>query len=334
MRLTIELNDFQRRVLGDAMRAGEGSPSELVEAAIAFDASRPLDPRWREPRPRPPARRRRVGARLDAVLAPATGRAVELRAGDRLVVEQLVDGQCVDLTVRSTATGAHFSAARTRAEHGIHPSVGDVLWSEPPEVPLLRIAADSAPGHDLCFPPCTPFEYERLTGISGHRGCHELLAGATRRWFRHDARGECNGPTGLDVLNLWLPTAVTPDGELRSWPVACRRGDAVEFEALTDVLVTLSACPDDLFGSSQYVPGPVRLLVDRVAGRDAAPIRTSRAMPTPRSALPRHALAVTVRDAHAEHLDRVRAGGWLGTSRAAVARALLFRWYEATVAQP
>src|SRR6476659_8673450 len=63
-----------------------------------------------------------------------------------------------------------------------------------------------------------------------------------------------------DPLNLWLPTAVKTSGELRSWPASCRRGDYVGLRAETDVLVVLSACPDDLYGSSQYEPKPVRLI--------------------------------------------------------------------------
>jgi hypothetical protein len=52
-------------------------------------------------------------------------------------------------------------------------------------------------------------------------------------------------------------------------------------------------------------------------------------MVSPRSALVRHSLSATVPAELVAHLDRVRAGEWLGTTRPAVARALLLRWYEA-----
>jgi uncharacterized protein YcgI (DUF1989 family) len=323
MRLTIELTGFQRDVIRRLADRPGTTLAGLLSEAITFDAARPVDPRWSTPRPRAPRNRarsthrstQRSNPRLDAVLPPATGRALLLRRGDRLTIEQLADGQCVDLTARELATGRRLSAARTRAEHGIHPSVGDTLWCQPPEMGLLRITHDTAPAHDLCFPPCSAFEYERLTGLTGHRSCHELLIGATRRWYAQHAPGKFDRSTeqAPDVLNLWLPSEVGADGGLRSWPVACRRGDAVELEVVADdVLVTLSTCPDDLFGSSQYAPSPVRVVVD---GPSSEPIRMSRAMAAPRSATARQALTVTLPDPVAEHLDRVRASGWLGTSR-------------------
>ena len=111
--------------------------------------------------------------RLDAVLPASSGASLALSAGQQLRVQQLTDGQCVDLHVFELG-GRSFSAARTRALHGIHPSVGASLWSTAPEVPLLSIVADTAPGHDLCFPPCSELEYERHAGIGGHLGCAEL----------------------------------------------------------------------------------------------------------------------------------------------------------------
>ena len=42
---------------------------------------------------------------------------------------------------------------------------------------------------------------------------------------------------GDDVLNLWLPSAVRPDGLLVSWPAACRTGDAVALRAGDAALV-------------------------------------------------------------------------------------------------
>jgi uncharacterized protein YcgI (DUF1989 family) len=238
-------------------------------------------------------------------------------------LEQIVDGQCVDLCIYEAGGLARaFSAARTRAIHGIHPSVGCSLWSTPPEVGLLSIVADSASGHDLCFPPCSESEYERHAGIAGHLSCAEVQA-------------ETRGSLGIaesahsGVLNLWLPSAVESDGTLRSWPVACRRGDFIDLEARTDVVVTLSTCPDDLFGSSQYEPGPVRVIVH--GGPTGPPARLPWPTRPPARALARHELAVSLGGTALAKVGRIAADGWLGDGPAEVVRALIFRHYESTL---
>ena len=316
MRLRLRLTDFQ---LATAMRLREPTAetaSQLVARAIEFDALRTPEPRWRAPRPaRHRTSPRRHDGLLDTVLPAATGRALRLAAGQVLRVEQLDDGQCVDLTAFELAEPRRaFCAARTRAEHGIHPTIGATLFSAPPEIPLLTIIGDSAPGHDLSFPACTAFEYELLTGIPGHLGCHEIHTATQRRG-------------GLDAhvpapLNLWLPSAVTASGELRSWPAACRRGDHIDFRAETDVAVVLATCPDDLYGSSQYEPKPVRLIVSDTDGRrrrSTARARITRATRTPRSAIARNRIEIDLPGSAAAHLERRRDDGWLGQTLAEVA---------------
>jgi uncharacterized protein YcgI (DUF1989 family) len=330
MKLRVRMTDYQLAVAdrwleaaaSERWRDADPQPrsfDELVARAIEFDAARPPEPRWRRPRPRPRRRADRANARFDSTLGPASATAIGLSAGDMLRIEQIKDGQCVDLDAHE-ARGRRrpFSAARTREQHGIHPSTGALLWSAAPEIPLLEIVADTAPAHDLTFPPCTPFEYEQLTGIPGHASCSDLLQAARDQ-------ADLPGERRDDALNLWLPTEVETDGRLRSWPVACRRGDYVELRARTDVVIVLSTCPDDIFGSSQYEPGPVRFIVYGDASGHAPPNHV-----LARSVESQTPVTINLPDALRPHLDAVRAHGWLGDEPAAVVRALLFRFVEAT----
>ncbi|MGH2858303.1 MAG: DUF1989 domain-containing protein, partial [Solirubrobacteraceae bacterium] len=232
MRVCLSLTEYQR-VLIERMLTGTGLPlAALASAAVEYELRR-AEPRWQVRRPSARAPIDDLSeARFERVLPAASGAALTIGAGQRLRIEQVVDGQCVDLCAFEVGgLRRSFSAARTRAAHGIHPTVGASLWSTPPEVPLLRIIADTAPAHDLCFPPCSTFEYEQHAGLGGHLGCAEL----------HAAVGTPDASrAGGDVLNLWLPSAIDPDGRLRSWPVACRRGDFIELQAQVAVLVSLS----------------------------------------------------------------------------------------------
>ena len=279
-------------------RLGMPGDDALAAAAIAHDRDRPPDPRWRGVRPpsRPPSTAP-PDCRLDAVLPAASGAALALAAGQRLRIEQLEDGQGVDLAA-VTAGGRRLSTARTREAHGVAPSTGTTLWSTPREIALLTIESDTAPGHDLLFPPCTARAYETFAGIAGHRGCAELHADAL-------AAAGCAGPAVDDVLNLWLPSGIDDDGRLRSWPAACRAGDHVELVAHTDLVVSLSTCPDDLYGTSQYAPKSVRVLVSGdSAGQDVR--RSPWPCVPPRSAMSAAAAAVHLEGADLAHVDGVR----------------------------
>jgi uncharacterized protein YcgI (DUF1989 family) len=327
MRLRLALNDQQLAVLERAIAATPQAASldELLTIAVRDDAARPRDVRWQQPRP---AGREPIPAgpdtRLDELVEAGTGRGLPLAAGETLRVEQVVDGQCADLCAFTLgAEGQRFDAARTRALHGLRVTTGTLLWSTAPEVALLEITADSAGPHDLSFPACSAFEFERLTGIPGHSNCVDLQRATQRHWGL-DAREQ------HDPLNLWLPSDVHADGTLAYWPVAARRGDFVELRALADVLVVVNPCASDLFGSSLYELGPIRVLVDSPVGIEPPDLTPSG--PEPQwiwRDLPLRDLELTLPDELDAHIAEVRAGGWLGDNEAEVARALLLRWWEA-----
>jgi uncharacterized protein len=302
MKLGLQLNDHQLAVLGPA------SIDELVATAVGYDAGRPPQERWQAARRAAPQRSEGSPGTL---VEPGAAIGLELAPGETLRIEQVVDGQCADLNAFVLDdTRRPFSAARTRMLHGLHPTTGAVLWSAPPEIPLLTVVADTAAEHDLGFPMCTEAEYQRATGIAGHPNCFDIQLEAQRD----------RGVTPHDPLNLWLPSEVSANGELLSWPVACRRGDYVELRAETDLLVVVNPCPDDLFGSSQYEPGPVLVK----ASSEAAAVISGHPL-----GQRWHEIDVELPDALGAHLAELRARGWLGFTDAAVARALLFRWWEA-----
>lgn len=329
MAITLALTDTQLTVITRLLvSTGASNLDELAAAAIEHDGRTAPDPRWRRPRPRGPGAARDPAdapdsddpmTRLQLTLPAASGGALALQSGDLLTIEQLADGQGVDLRAFG-ADGSSFSAAQTRWMHGINPTRGTSLWRSCPWAPLLTIVRDTAPGHDLCFPPCSGPEYARFTGIDGHVGCAELHAAALA------AAGGDPWP-GDDVLNLWLPSAVRPDGRLVSWPAACRTGDAVTLRADDAALVTLTTCPDDLYGTSQYEPKPVRVTVERPG---TATVPTAFGWPTapPRAALPRHRPAVSLSAGQLEHIESWARRGWLGDDRPSVTRALILRLYE------
>jgi uncharacterized protein YcgI (DUF1989 family) len=325
MKLELQLTESQLALLRRQLEQHRQARTvgNLVELAIEEDRIAP-DPRWRVPRPDPPSVRPHADRlRLDSVLEAGTAGAAVLQAGEVLSLEQIADGQCVDVNLFALEDPwQHFSAARTRSLYGLHPSSGAVLWSAPPERPLVTIVSDSTGGHDLAFPACSAFEYEQLTGLAGHANCHDLLAAAIAATGISPARVH-------DPLNLWLPSGIDACGMLWSWPVAARRGDFVELRAETAVLAVICPCPDDLFGSSQFDPSGVCVRVQSANGPDAANAlrRWSVTPPMPPASAPRRSVVeIDVPDRLMAHLEEVRDLGWLGFDDATVARGLVLRW--------
>jgi uncharacterized protein len=316
--LTLRLNDQQLRALEPLLAAA--SLDELVARGVDYDRSRGVDPS--RALARPPARGPsgpHPGARLDELVEAGTALGVALGAGDLVRIEQVVEGQCVDVNLFALgAEGQRFDAARTRAAHGLRVTTGAVLVSTSPELELAEIVADTSGPHDLCFPACSAAELGSLSGCVDHSNCVDLQREAQRYWGLPAAAQH-------DPLNLWLLSDVLPDGRLSYWPAACRVGDFVELRALRDVLVVVNPCASDLFGSAQWELGPVRVVV---VGGDP-PASPSGPEPVWRwRGMPFRELVVTVDAERLEHIARVRELGWLGFSDAEVARALLLRWWE------
>jgi uncharacterized protein YcgI (DUF1989 family) len=224
-------------------RAARGVPAaDFVAAAYGAEGDASAAAVSPSPAPLPP------GAQE---VHPGGGAAVEVLRGDVLRVEQSWGGACVDLVAWSLHDRSErLSPAHTRAVCGISPGLGDALLSAPPgERPLAVIVADSAPGHDLLYPACSPGEYMRA-GAAPDPSCHGVQAAAAASY----GIPPCDVP---DPLNLWLRGSVASDGRLHWASTPTRPGDHLELLALVDLLVVVNPCVDDVFGCSGLVPRPI-----------------------------------------------------------------------------
>lgn len=185
-------------------------------------------------------------------VAPGCAAIVRLAAGARLTVAQVEGGTCVDVVAWGPEPGERLSPAHSRAVCGANPTVGAVLVSAPPyERPLLRVTADTAPGHDLLFPACSPGEFATV-GCAPEPSCRAL----------HDAVGAACGEDLAavpDPLNLWFRSWTGPDGDLAWASTPSAAGDLVELEALADCRVGVNPCVSDVFGCSPFGAGSIRV---------------------------------------------------------------------------
>jgi uncharacterized protein len=133
----------------------------------------------------------------------------------------------------------HMSMPHTRATlESLRIAPGDHLYSERRR-PILTLVEDTSPGvHDMLFPACDPARYELL----GHKGHHDNC----RENF-HAALAEVGleRPAVPSPLNLFMHVS-SEGGKLELLPSVSRPGDHVVLRAERDVIVVLSACPQDL----------------------------------------------------------------------------------------
>lgn len=175
------------------------------------------------------------------VLKARDGLAVRVDAGQRIRIVNLEGNQVVDTWAINVADlSERMSMEHTRASLSkLVPEVGDSLYSSRRR-PILRLVEDTSPGvHDTLIAACDPERYRQLGAREDHASCatnfHNALAAHGHEIDRVPA-----------PLNLFMNIPWAADGRLEFQPSVARAGDHVTFEAEFDVLVVLSACPQDI----------------------------------------------------------------------------------------
>jgi len=171
-------------------------------------------------------------------IAPRSGVAFTIEAGQRLSVIDPQGGQVADLLAYNRAdVGEALSAGRTiDYASRIYLTTGDPLYSNRSNV-MLDIVEDEVGRHDFLLTPCSKEMFRIIYGDKDpHRGCFGNLAAAL-------------APYG--VTEDMIPTAfncfmnVPVDGEtgiVKVLPPLSKAGDKIVFEAKMDLVIGLTAC--------------------------------------------------------------------------------------------
>jgi uncharacterized protein len=209
---------------------------------------------------------RRAHARLR--LEPGTGKALELRRGMILRIEQIDGGQCVDFNCFNLHDYKEFfHTGRTRHMHGLHPTKGDFLWSAPPrERPMMYILEDTAKTNDVLYPRCSAFLYEYHYDLRVHTNCHDIQAEAQREY----------GLTPDDVhdsFNFFMHTGIDRAGHPFIARQMAKKGDYVDLLALLDVLAVPNVCGADVMATSDFSFKPIALTIFELSEDALASVR-------------------------------------------------------------
>lgn len=137
----------------------------------------------------------------------------------------------------------------------VTPAVGDVMVSQKRH-PILKLLEDTSPGvHDTLIAACDRWRYSEL-GVSGyHESCTDNFWDALHSLSTSEPElkdlTEKLGGRVPDPFNLFMNIPITADGEGARRGVSfeapvTREGDHVVLQALRDVVVVMSACPQDV----------------------------------------------------------------------------------------
>lgn len=173
-------------------------------------------------------------------VAAGTGGVIRVSKGNPFAVIDLEGGQVGDLFMfADDGSNEYLSASHTRMTTGrLFPIEGQAFTSDKRQ-PMATIIEDRYGGeHDMLCAACDPERYRLLGADPDHASCAENL--------RTSALS-----VGLSVNIVPQPVNVfmrvrEENGVLELLPATSRPGDRLVLKAERDLVVILSACPQDL----------------------------------------------------------------------------------------
>jgi len=181
-----------------------------------------------------------------------------VRAGHLFRIVDLEGNQAVDTLFYSAAdTDEHYSAQNTIQSQGnLYLGTGSVLKSSRGRS-MLRIVQDTCGRHDTLGGACSA-ESNTVRYSLDKRHMHSCRDSFLLALARHD-----HGMSKRDLpsnINFFMNVPVTPAGGLTFADGISAAGRFVELQALMDVLVLISNCPQLNNPCNAYNPTPVRVI--------------------------------------------------------------------------
>lgn len=189
------------------------------------------------------------GRMIEEVHVPASTAAVaEVKRGQVLQVVDLEGQQVGDLMAyRPADPGEYLSPAHTLScLVRLMPEDGDELFSNH-RTPLLRITRDDVGTHDMVVPCCDPERYGRDYGQPDHPSCLSSLQAALAGF------GSDFAAPGESAWNVFMNNR-HEDGRIVTYEPEHGAGASIDLDVLEDLVVVLSACPQDLSPCNAFTP--------------------------------------------------------------------------------
>ena len=193
---------------------------------------------------------------ISKTVVPAGGRwSAKLAKGETLRIVDLEGTQAVDfLCYPAEDPHDRYNAGNTiKVQGSIYIAKGSVLYSDQARA-LMKVTADSCGFHDTIAGCCSaPMNLMRY-GAKDTPSCRANFTEELARW----------GLGAADIVanvNFFMYVPVTAEGAADIKPGLSRPGDAVELEAVSDVIAVISNCPQRFNPCNGFEPTPIEVSV-------------------------------------------------------------------------
>jgi uncharacterized protein YcgI (DUF1989 family) len=172
-------------------------------------------------------------------LHPGEGAAFEVKSGQLLQILTVSGKQVADFVAFSLADRSEYlSTSVTRAKNNtLMLQTNQKLYSNRRNE-LLQLVEDTVGRHDLLFPACDPQRYKQDYNLDEHANCKTALATSLAEYG-------ISFDQVPDPVNWFMNVAIVQKGEFEIRESLAERNDYVVLLALTDLVVAVSACPQD-----------------------------------------------------------------------------------------
>lgn len=176
------------------------------------------------------------------------GRAALVNKKARIKIINTHGTQVVDCWAFNPANiGEFMSMEHSRvALDRYRPRVGDAMVTNQRR-PILKIMEDTCGVHDTLLAACDRYRYQQLGCEGYHRNCDDNM------WQAMVEAGYRPTETP-SPFNLWQNTPVEADGSIGLYPALSRKGDYIVMRAEMNLVICLSACPQDITSINSQRP--------------------------------------------------------------------------------
>jgi uncharacterized protein YcgI (DUF1989 family) len=184
-------------------------------------------------------------------LAPQTGTAFQLAAGERLTIVDPTGGQVSDVFAFADHDQGEWLSSGRSIDYAnrVYLTTGDQLYSNRSR-PMVTIVEDTCGRHDFTLTPCSQETFDLLypeLGGAAHPSCFGNLAQHLQKFGVDPDRIS----TTFNVfMNVWTDAS----GELHIDRPATVSGDRVVLRAEMDLLVGLTACSAEKSNDGECKP--------------------------------------------------------------------------------
>lgn len=188
-------------------------------------------------------------------IAARRGAAFEVREGERIqIVDQ--DGKQTAVLVAFKKDDHSEWVSTTHTTEGLGSIMlrlnGHIIsnrrnW-------MLRLEEDTVGRHDMLAPACDGRRFLDYYGLIDHPNCKDNLTTALAEFgIPYDALP--------DPINLFMNVGILGDGALEVRTPLSEAGDFVVLRALTDLVIGISACPNDRNAQNDHTPSELQVRI-------------------------------------------------------------------------